>query len=506
MKKYKIYNFEYFDLELIEELYGKGRKYGLGKFLSKLYKRTIVFKDVDEDDGYLLNKGFVYLSKIEIERYLGSGKKNGEFEWYTIIQSLSQRGIIKYRRSGNNPFDFNKKMWFFRLNDEFFNCKKTYIDVESKTLIKWLNKQNNISLNKVIGDREKGVKGMDKFLLYELDVCIGTDLSIDDLDLVIDQRISNKLSEYRDKLKWDWLGQKQKKKIVNKLFDEEIFIGRYKKLLKQKYNTLQLDLEHLRKGEYFELSSEYFRRDNYGYRIYNIYSRCIREFRDHIKIDGEDTVEIDLKNSMISIFYYFIKLINDGNKNSKYHLIKEVYHKLIKHNDGEIDDIKLGLFYLERWNYIIEYGEEFNNDYYNFLKKESGYDELSRNSFKELLWLVLFGNEQQLQSLKLKDQNYSEIKHLLLGQSRFLVDDLRQISLYNWNKKNYKKYKNISLILHTLERMIMDRVSEVMIKNNYKYISIFDSFIIKKSEGEEIQKLLNDTVESIDKVFTFRLK
>ena len=145
MKKYKIYNFEYFDLELIEELYGKGRKYGLGKFLSKLYKRTIVFKDVDEDDGYLLNKGFVYLSKIEIERYLGSGKKNGEFEWYTIIQSLSQRGIIKYRRSGNNPFDFNKKMWFFRLNDEFFNCKKTYIDVESKTLIKWLNKQNNIS-------------------------------------------------------------------------------------------------------------------------------------------------------------------------------------------------------------------------------------------------------------------------------------------------------------------------------------------------------------------------
>ncbi|MDC1433952.1 hypothetical protein N8147_00200 [Flavobacteriaceae bacterium] len=506
MKKYKIYNFEYFDLELIEELYSKGRKYGLGKFLSKLYKRTIVFKDVDEDDGYLLNKGFIYLSKIEIERYLGSGKKNGEFEWYTIIQSLSKRGIIHYRREGNNPYDFNKKMWFFKLNDEFFNCKKTYVDVESKTLIKWLNKQNNISLNKVIGDKENDKKGMDKFLLYELDVCIGTDLSIDDLDLVIEQRISNKLSEYRDKLKWDWLGQKQKKKIVSKLFDEEVFISRYKKLLKQKYNTLKLDLEHLRKGEYFELSSDYFRRDNYGYRIYNIYSRCIREFRDHIKIDGEDTVEIDLKNSMISIFYYFIKLINDENKNSKYHLIKEVYHKLIKHNEGEINDIKLGLFYLERWNYIIEYGEEFNNDYYNFLKKESGYDELSRNSFKELLWLVLFGNEQQLQSLKLKNQNYSEIKHLLLGQSRFLVDDLRQISLYNWNKKNYKKYKNISLILHTLERMIMDRVSEVMIKNNYKYISIFDSFIVKKSEGEEIQKLLNDTVESIDKVFTFRLK
>ena len=506
MKKYKIYEFEYFNLNHIENKFGKGRKYGVGKFLSKLYKRTIVFKDVDEDDGYLLNKGFVYLSKIEIERYLGYNKKDGEFEWLTIIKSLNKSGIINYRRNGSNPFDFNKKLWFFKLNDEFFNCKKSYIDIESKTLNKWISKQNNHYLNKVSGIKEKGIKGMDKFLLYELDVCIGTELNIDDLDLVIEQRINSKLKEYRDKLNWDWLGEKSKKKILNKLFDEEKFINRYKLLLNQKYQTIKSDLEYLKDGQYFELSSDYFRRDNYGYRIYNIYSRCIREFRDFIKIDGEDTVEVDLKNSMIRVFYYFIKLLNDENKNLNIHLIKEVYHKLIKHNDGEIDDIKLGLFYLERWKYITEYGEEFNNDYYNFLKKESGYDDLSRNSFKELLWLVLFGNEQQLQSLKLKNQNYSEIKQLLLGQSRFLVDDLRQISLYNWNKKNYKKYKNISLILHTLERMIMDRVSEVMIKNNYKYISIFDSFIVKKSEGEEIQKLLNDTVESIDKVFTFRLK
>ena len=111
MKKYKIYEFEYFNLNHIENKFGKGRKYGVGKFLSKLYKRTIVFKDVDEDDGYLLNKGFVYLSKIEIERYLGYNKKDGEFEWLTIIKSLNKSGIINYRRNGSNPFDFNKKFY-----------------------------------------------------------------------------------------------------------------------------------------------------------------------------------------------------------------------------------------------------------------------------------------------------------------------------------------------------------------------------------------------------------
>ena len=266
--------------------------------------------------------------------------------------------IINYRRNGSNPFDFNKKLWFFKLNDEFFNCKKSYIDIESKTLNKWISKQNNHYLNKVSGIKEKGIKGMDKFLLYELDVCIGTELNIDDLDLVIEQRINSKLKEYRDKLNWDWLGEKSKKKILNKLFDEEKFINRYKLLLNQKYQTIKSDLEYLKDGQYFELSSDYFRRDNYGYRIYNIYSRCIREFRDFIKIDGEDTVEVDLKNSMISVFYYFIKLLNDENKNLKIHLIKEIYHKLIKLNEGEINDSRLGLLYLDRWEYIKNYGDK----------------------------------------------------------------------------------------------------------------------------------------------------
>ena len=506
MKKYKIYEFEYFDLNQIEDLYGKSRKYGVGKFLSKLYKRSIVFKDVDEDDSYINNKGFVYLSKAEVERYLGYNKINGEFQWHTIIQSLSSRGVIKYRRSGTNPYDAKKQYWFFRLNDEFFSCKKSYVDIESKTLNKWINKQNNFYLNKTKGIKEKGIKGMDRFLLYELDVCIGTDLSIEDLDLVIDQRVNSKLNEYREKLKWDWLGERKKKKILNKLFDEEVFIDRYRRILKQKYNTIQSDLDNLRNGEYFELSSDYFRRDEFGYRIYNIYSRCVREFREHIKIDDEATVEIDLKNSMISIFYYFIKLLNDEKQNSKYHLIKTIYHKLIQLNEGVIDEVRLGELYLERWDYILKYGDSFNSDYYNFLREESRLTDLSRNSFKELLWVVLFGKDIQLKNLKLRQNNYDNIKQLMLGKSRWLVDDLRSISLYSWNKKNYKYYKNISLILHTLERMIMDKVSEVMIANNYKYISIFDSFIVKQSEGKEIQKLLNDTVEGFDKVFTFRLK
>jgi hypothetical protein len=503
LKKYKIYEFEYFDLNQIEQEFGKARVYGVGKFFSKLYKRTISFKDVDEDDGYLINKGFVYLSKIEIERYLGYNKKNGEFEWLSIIKKLSRQGLIQYRREGNNPYDFNKRLWYFRLNEEFFSCKKTFIDIQSKTLNKWLDKQNTTYISK---PSKNSSKDEDELLLYEFEVCTKTDLNIQELDLVIDQRINSKLKEYRDKLEWSWLGEKSKSKILNKLLDEEKFKERYKSLLIEKYQILTADLDHLKSKQFFELSVDYFKRDSYGYRIYHIYSRCIKEYRDFIKIEGEDTVEIDLKNSMISMFYFFIKCLNNQSNFSKFTIIKEVFHKLKRFHGGELNPNRMGLLYLERWDYILNYGDGFGSDYYNFLKEESSLNYLSRSSFKDLLWLVLFGKDSQLQKLKLEHYSYYEIKQLLLGDSRFLVDDLRGISLYRKDIKNYRYYKNISLILHALERNIMDIVSQQMISKDYRYISLFDSFIVKKSQAKEIKEFLNNTLEGIDKVFKFREK
>ena len=167
----------------------------------------------------------------------------------------------------------------------------------------------------------------------------------------------------------------------------------------------------------------------------------------------------------------------------------------------------MGLPYLQRWEYIKDYGDKFNNDYYLFLKEESGFENMSRNSFKELLWLILFGRESQLKkSINLNKHKYDDLKHLLLGSGRFLVEDITKIDLYKWNKKNYRRYKNTSLILHTIERLVMETMSTILIEKKYKYISIFDGFIVKKSQSEEIHKLLNSRVSSIDKVFTFTLK
>ena len=116
-----IYEFEFLKLDEINNLYGKFRKYGVGKFLDVVYRKSIRLKKLDRDGDFERNEGFVYVSKIEIERYLGNGKnKNGEYYWSYIIKSLSKRGYIKHRRFGRNKFDFDKKLWCIKLDDEFF--------------------------------------------------------------------------------------------------------------------------------------------------------------------------------------------------------------------------------------------------------------------------------------------------------------------------------------------------------------------------------------------------
>ena len=512
-----IYEFEIFGLNEIEELYGKFRKYGVGKFLDLVYRKSIRSKSFDRDNDYLNNEGFVYVSKIEIERYLGNGRnKDGEYYWNVILKSLSKRGIVKYRRSGRNKFDYGKKLWFFKLNEKFFESKKNKREVEDRNLIKWLDKRNKVKEEKWLGLKEVGDKKLvDRFIKYEIDVCRRSDLVIDDLDSVIDLRIGNKIREVKERSEWLWISKKEKSVLVDKLFNEEVWLNGYKRELREKYEIVKDDIKYLKSGEYGELSDDYFKRDEFGGRIYNVYSNVIREYRRFIKIDGEDVVEIDLKNSMICCLYWMIKLLLDGNEfNENSGRINEIYWKLNELNNGyenEDDrDIRLGLSYMERWSYIMDKSKDLNKDYYNFLSEEfeigNGY-KLSRSSFKELLFVILFGSEKKLGSLRLGENNYSELESLLLGGSRFLISDLKKIDLFSWYKnREYKKYKNVSLILMRLERKIMDVMSNIMIVNGFDYLSLFDGFMVKKSDSKRILEVLNNELERIDKIFRLELK
>ena len=90
---------------------------------------------------------------------------------------------------------------------------------------------------------------------------------------------------------------------------------------------------------------------------------------------------------------------------------------------------------------------------------------------------------------------------------------LRRIYLYNWitnedggKNKTHKRSNNISLILHYLENRVMDIIRLELKNNRFKYISVFDSLIVKKSDYKKILKIGNSVLSSIDGSLILRSK
>ena len=76
------------------------------------------------------------------------------------------------------------------------------------------------------------IKRIDKFVLYELVCCSKSDLSIKNLDEVIERRIDNKLNELKDRISWLWLSSRKRNKELEKISDLENWKRKYRIELK----------------------------------------------------------------------------------------------------------------------------------------------------------------------------------------------------------------------------------------------------------------------------------
>ena len=501
----KIYEFEYYNLIDIENDFGK-RKWRIGKFLDLLYRKRIRVRGNDDGDS-LSVKGYVYVNSKDIEGILGISHNKDS------IKILVDKGLIFKDDSGNkrNKFDYNKMLSFFKLNDEFFNCKKKKIGIENGVLNKYLDKR----IERV---NEEFNKKSDKLLLWERYCCINSDLNIQNLDEVIDLRVENKLYEMNEKLSWDFVGVKIKNRINKNLNDIENWKTKYRIDKKNEYDIIVDDLNDLKSNKFSDLDNV-FKRDGYGKRLYNSYSRVIREYRKYIKIDNEEVVELDIKSCFLSLLYVFIKRLNSDSKDE---LIIDIRNKLIELN-GDLNE-RNGLEFIDKFKFIFEndgvlWDEENDiefRDYYDLIRLSYGldlYNEMSRKSFKELVFKVLFSDNINKLGISIGNENITQIENRLFGvDGKKLINDLRKIGLNKWieNKggkiKKYNRGNNISLILMMMENNLMDKIRDKLIDEDIKFISVFDSLIVKKSEYKEIFKLGNSILKDIDKSLNFSIK
>ena len=338
--KGRIYDFEYYSLNDIEDKYGLKKKYRVGKFLSLLYKKRIRNRGIEYGD-LLIIRGYVYVSWVELEGVLGS------YYWKDLLSDLEDDDIIEVDRDKSNRFDSNKKLWFIKINDGFIDCKKTIVDIESGVLNRYLDNQSV----KVKNRFEKKYK-KDDLLIWEKVCVMFSTLKIENLDEVIELRFSNKFKENIEKLNWNWLSKNERNKIENNFKDVDNWKSKYKNDLRNYYEVLNEDLHNLKENNWLDFSDGRFKRDGYGKRLYHLYSNTIREFRDYIKIDDEETIELDIKSCFLSLFFVLIKDLNSDVENK---FIKDIKSKLLKESNLEWSEIS-GLDFIDKFSSI------FNNE------------------------------------------------------------------------------------------------------------------------------------------------
>ncbi len=534
-RKGKIFDFECYSIDDIERDFGNKLKWRIGKFIDLVF-RKVNYKIRFENRDWLSRNGFVYVSKKDIEGILGK-------YWSDILKDLSKKKkILKVRRLGNSVYDFNKKYWWIGFGNKWNyrnNSNKKWVEIDNGILNRFLDKRNNVvrkklgydlKLKDIVNEESKELKKgiiRDRLLLYEIRCCINSDLIIENLDNVIDNRIKNKIEEWSDRSSWIWNSRKKSDKIVEEVFsDLKSWKEERKFEYKNKYEVIKSDLEKLRNWNVGDLSEDYFKRDEFGGRLYNFYSRVIREFREYILLDNEEVVELDIKSCMVSLFFKLVRdLNNDINDDGLIKLVKNRLNDLYKER-GYLDiSDRNGKDFLEKYKSVFELDGVFWNEeneiefdnYYDSIKEKFGLDvfrSMSKNCFKDLCWVILFSGRKKLRGLNVNGINVKEIERIMFGYSgRNLVNDLKEINVYELFKwkgigrsRNYDRSKNISLILMNMENRLMDIMRNVLIKNGYMFISMFDSFIVKKSESKIILELLNENLSYIDRVLKFKDK
>jgi len=211
--KFKIYDFDYLSIENLIEIHNSKLGYRIGKFIDKVYRISLRYRKNNEYDE-------VYISDKDVKGILG------EITHKQLVKFLDDNDFVRCRRKGNNRFNYNKKLWFFRLNREFFKCDKRLVEIEEGVLNKWIG-NNNKKIRKKYEDvtikKDENGNIIDEFVRYELECCLKTDITITDLNSVIKNRVDNKLEDLQNESLWNWISNKKEKKNKELLKDINVW-------------------------------------------------------------------------------------------------------------------------------------------------------------------------------------------------------------------------------------------------------------------------------------------
>ena len=389
---------------------------------------------IKSNDEYLLQfvpKDFQYLTQQSKFEYNGIVLKSSYL--INIIHEL----LIKFYFSNNMDVKFNlsslilkKKYGVFYNYYMDYLCDNGFISLISKYYVG--KKTNSYKIeSKYIYDIIRW-KNYDKILLKKNTHRFETSITETNKS-IIKPDIREKLIKSLTNIKIDYDSAIDYiKNLKNKNLIEE-----------NKYQRNLISIENINS------KNIYFNFDDYG-RFHNNFTILKKEIRNtFLSINNEMICEVDIKNSQPLFFGIILK--NKLNKN------------ISNDTNRYFDLVKNGLLYDD----IIENSKIKN-----------------RNEAKELIYIVLFGNNKlNLKANKIFRKLYPSVHEYIIE--------------FKENKNNYKE------LSHELQRMESDFIFNTVIKEifeTYPEIILFtvhDSILFPKSYKDKVEKIFNKHFNSL---------
>jgi len=502
-EKYIRYEFSYWDDREIEKIFGYELVERVSKFVSILFKKGI---EIERRKG----NRWVYVDSSKICNGILSSR------YIDIIDKLINIGIIDVKYE-NGKFGKDKKL--YKLNENFFeeDCERRIVYIRNTRLNRFLNKLNSGELS--VGDAR------DKFIYWEIESCKKVDVISNSggIEIILGKRLNKRIRLDWDKRDWDFISNKERKKIKEGWSENRR--KDYLRNVRLSFELMKVELDEVKKGG---VSFNGFSKDTFSGRYINIIINKEKEFRSVIKLNGENVVEVDMVNGYISLFYRLLKGIKCVKKGDSSF---DDYIKKIA-GDIEVDD------FLNKYEMCFEGDVNGRSDFYISLGKDLGViddetendetenDETENNKtennktennkrvyLKELVLYLLNGKRDNcLKKRYLNDMfSYDELMEKIFCKGGFRVIEAIKRSdisfkLGGRDYFGYKKYKNMSRVLMSMEVIIMKGIWEKMIDKKIHYISLNDGMLVRKSDLNMVNGIIDNELLGYNSCIRFKSK
>lgn len=460
-------------------------------FISYLYKKSLLDRRF-RDDGLVNNNNGIYVSRIDLIRYLGIN------DWKFLCKKLVDNNIVSFIIGGKSSYDFSKNLYYVKIKFDSLGNIINRRFIENSILEKSILKEYEI----------------DGLYLEEINNVkdIKFNISKEKLNKICEEKYNNKLNECKKEIKWGNLFFNNKDLKLRENFIKKNDRERYYKNVVRRYSLFKDLIDEMNNGF---IDYSLFKKDKFGYRFYNIINGMDKEFRKELKYDNEDLVEVDMSGMYIKCLVYMFerikflnsKLYKERKKNKFKELKKDGYFDFslkekeinkslngFEWDNGSVVDYEYGGYKgLENYKLNWYNRKKLFKDKYNVDFKDYNLGNCKGSSFEKLLNNI--NNEDEF--LKMFDEYNNVINEFGDNNGEFFDDDYIKYFGINSNVLNFNKSDNL---IKNIKDYFNNRLRSEFIKGkldyydvdipiNYDKYNSYDDYI---KDGNESLKVISN--------------